>query len=271
MPLTKRPKPPQQQPRLHSLLPAFRTLAVTILVAALFYFADSLPPTLHMRTAIVLAWVAVFIFLWTVFVEYPIPRTKQKRIVFIMIGLAALTILLIPEIIDMVARKSVKSQAQAYVKFFAKQPVSQRVLLYERYGGEWHTSNKEPILFTNNLSFLRAPYTEGRQYRFTPTVQNTNPGVTLIAPVQVFINFPPGVIVKQPIMWVISDTSNGTQVSGTIPGGIPPDMSNTLNESLFLTFSKPDRYEVSYTIHGTTATGEGFSTQRRTFFFHLTE
>ena len=151
-------------------------------------------------------------------------------------------------------------------------PVENRIFLYERYGGEWHTSNKEPILFVNNQAVLRNKFGEGREYRFTPTVHNGSKTVTLVNPVQLYINLPTELKVKKPSLWVIADVDNEfTQYTASIPADIPPGTGNTLNESLFIVFPRPGRYRSTYSIHGTTSTGEGFATERRAFDFVLTE
>ncbi len=146
-----------------------------------------------------------------------------------------------------------------------------RIFLYERYGGEWHTSNDEPILFASDQAFLRNEFVAGRKYRFTPTIHNGSEMVTLANPVQLYINLPTELQVVRPKLWVISGADSGsTQYVARVPDAIPPRTGGTLNESLFIVFPKPGRYFATYSIHGTTSKGEGFSTERRTLYFELT-
>ncbi len=150
--------------------------------------------------------------------------------------------------------------------------IENRIFLYERYGGEWHTSNDEPILFANNQAVLRNKFVEGNVYRFTPTIHNGSEIVTLANPVHLYINLPTGLQVARPKLWVISGTDSGfTQYVARIPAAIPPGTGSTLNESLFVIFQKPGRYLATYSIHGTTSKGEGFLTDRRTLYFELTD
>lgn len=150
--------------------------------------------------------------------------------------------------------------------------IENRIFLYERYGGEWHTSNNEPILFTNDQTFLRNKFDAGRDYRFTPTIHNGSKTVTLMNPVQLYINLPKELKVKKPDLWVIASIDDEfTQYAASIHDNIPPGTGNTLNESLFIIFPGPGRYPATYSMHGTTSKGEGFSTDRRTLYFELTE
>lgn len=151
------------------------------------------------------------------------------------------------------------------------QKIEQKIFLYERYGGEWQTSNREPILFTSDTAVLRKKFVAGAEYRFTPTIHNSSRSATLASPVQLYLNLPTELAVKKPRLWVIADVDEFTQYVANIPADIPPGASNTLNESLFIVFPRPGRYRATYSIHGTTRTGEGFTTDRRTLYFELTE
>jgi len=171
---------------------------------------------------------------------------------------------------DFLVQRSIEAQIPPPQEI-PPQKIEQKIFLYERYGGEWQTSNKEPILFTSDTAVLRKKFVAGAEYRFTPTVHNSSRTVTLADPIQLYINLPTELVVKKPRLWVIADIDEFTQYVANIPADIPPGASNTLNESLFITFPGPGRYPATYSIHGTTRTGEGFATDRRTLNFELTE
>ena len=171
---------------------------------------------------------------------------------------------------DFLVQRSIEAQVPPPQEI-PTQKIEQKIFLYERYGGEWQTSNREPILFTSDTAVLRKKFVAGAEYRFTPTVHNSSRTVTLANPVQLYINLPTELVIRKPKLWVIADIDEFTQYVANIPADIPPGASNTLNESLFITFPGPGRYPATYSIHGTTRTGEGFSTDRRTLYFELTE
>ncbi len=50
-----------------------------------------------------------------------------------------------------------------------------------------------------------------------------------------------------------------------------PQYSNGVSKIMEITFPKPGRYPVTYTMHGVTDQGTGFAVPQRRFYFELTE
>ncbi|MBI3312416.1 MAG: hypothetical protein HYZ88_02705 [Candidatus Omnitrophica bacterium] len=148
--------------------------------------------------------------------------------------------------------------------------IKEKIFLYERYGGEWQTSNKEPIVFTSDEAVLRNKFAEEKVYRFTPMIYNKNEGETISDP-EIYINLPAELKIMNPRLWRLTDDVDGLQYHAGLPeSNIPPFSMLGINESLFIVFPKPGRYEASYSIKGTTKKGVGVSVDNRKFYFDLT-
>jgi len=150
-----------------------------------------------------------------------------------------------------------------------KLTIDKKIFLLEKYGGEWHGSPVKPIVFSDEKSILRSTFTEGRKYRFTPTIYNGNRSITISA--ELFLNLPSEVTVDETKLWRLTDKDGEfNQYAAIFPINVPPESTNTMNESIFLSFPKPGRYKATYSIHGTGSNGEGFTTGIRAFYFELT-
>ncbi len=67
-----------------------------------------------------------------------------------------------------------------------------------------------------------------------------------------------------------SSFSTSNQYSVQI-AGMDPQYSNGVSKIMEITFPKPGRYPVTYTMHGVTDQGTGFAVPQRRFYFELTE
>lgn len=260
---------PSENTLLRSLLSFLRPIATGLIVGGIFFVAARLPGNFSMHLGLSLIWLGIFLAMYVLSIEYPIPSTRQRKYLVIFLVLAVLTIFGIPPLIDALANQSIKSQTQALPT--TPHTSTKRIFLYERYGGEWHTSNREPIVFVNNNAFLRSHFVKGKTYRFTPMIRNAHETVALATGVGLFIELPKTLTVQPPTLWRITDSEGDVVDYYAEMAEIPPGASMGINESLFITFPSPGRYRVRYVIQGRATTGEGFEQIARTFYFELTE
>lgn len=154
-----------------------------------------------------------------------------------------------------------------------------QLLLFQRYGGEWQGTNDNDIYFTDDNAVLRKPFVPGKKYWFAPGVANQTVDLT-VGVTTVFFNFPkehgalgfsfPEEPDNPSNPWQFGNDFSTTYQYSVRIGGTEPGYSNSVSKVLWITFPKPGRYQVTYTIHGTTARGRGFAIPRRRFYFELT-
>ena len=156
----------------------------------------------------------------------------------------------------------------AVPRFIAGPPLERKITLYERYGGEWHMTNDTEIMLPKNNSALKNRFVEGKEYRFTPMVDNKVPGKALIG-VYLFFNMPKELTISPTRLWRTGDVrSKLTSYYGQI-GNIPSGMSGGIDESFFIRFPGPGKYPIHYVIVGVAPSG--FSKIERQFIFELAE
>ena len=147
-------------------------------------------------------------------------------------------------------------------------PLENRIVLSERYGGEWHSSNEFRIRLDNN-AVLRNRFVEGNYYRFTPTVDNLTPRSALIG-VILFLDIPAELDIKPTKIWRIAEITGKVKEYFAVIDEVPFGISMGIDESLFVRFPHPGKYPVRYTIAGRTTTA-GLPKIQRQFVFELTE
>lgn len=260
------PKSSQRWEQKHILLAVLSTLGTGLIFASIPLFAKQLPPgspTMHLALSVF--WGGVFVLIVLVHLSYPIPPSKRWFLIPLLIILAVATIFFVPRLY---AQKAIQEQIPPTVEVSSR--IEDKIFLYERYGNEWHTSMREPILFTNDKAFLKNRFEKDRAYRFTPTIYNGNKRVALADPVQLYIELPEEIEVEQTSLWVHTDSDGVINAYfANIRSEIPPGGGTTINESLFLKFLEPGRYKARYYIKGRTTTGEGFEPIVRTVEFVL--
>jgi len=149
-------------------------------------------------------------------------------------------------------------------------PLEEQILLCELYGGEWHTSNDEgPIFLRGDQAYLKNHFIEGNVYSFMPIIYNGSANVSLERGVELYIEFPPRVEVREKRLWSIVEKSESTTFYTRIPAEIHPGSSMGVNEDFSIVFPEPGRYPVKYYIQGRTVKGEALKKIIRNFDFVL--
>ena len=158
---------------------------------------------------------------------------------------------------------------------------TQELVLCARYGGEWQGTDNRDICFRNNEATLHKPFIEGKQYWFVPAVANLSTTGLAIDRTTVFFNFSrehgdlafgfPDEPNNPDNPWQdVGNSSTHHQYAVRI-GGSEPGYSNSVSKVLLITFPRPGRYLVTYSMSVLTAMKRGFSIQGRQFYFELTE
>ena len=149
-------------------------------------------------------------------------------------------------------------------------PIESKTVMFERYGGEWQSSNEFQIKLPDKHA-LQAPFMAGHVYRFTPMLQHEKRGA-LLTSVSLFIRIPNGVQVQQTRLWRITDIGSKYTTYWAMIPSVQYGIYSGIDESLFLTFSKADTYPIPYTIIGTVVEGAAIRSLnpiKRVFAFRL--
>jgi hypothetical protein len=146
-------------------------------------------------------------------------------------------------------------------------PIERRILLRERYGGEWQYPYGTHVPL-NRRTVLTKRFTEGAYYSLTPAVLNDNRTASITA--TVFLNLPAEIEVQRPRFWRPAEARQGFQPYFAWISEVPPGMENTVDEILRLKFPRPGRYRIPYSISGT-ADGNGFKPIHGWFTIELTQ
>ncbi len=132
-------------------------------------------------------------------------------------------------------------------------PIESKVVLLERYGGEWQSSNEFQIKLPDR-HLLQNSFTEGRYYRFTPMLQHTKPGA-LLTSISLFIHMPNNLKLQETKLWRITDIGAKYTTYWAMIPHVQYGILSGIDESLFIAFPKADTYVIPYTIVGTIVEG----------------
>ena len=128
-----------------------------------------------------------------------------------------------------------------------------QIVVYERYPNEWGV-----VLLGKGAKFLRLNHQTllnglvSKEQRFTVVIANKNEGVPFLRP-RIYLKIPVGVIVKKTRLWrhATTDTQYHTYWAEEF-GDIYNDEVRGPDESLFLQFVAPGKYQFGFVVQGTT-------------------